>query len=167
MKKRIKKLFPVKIEALAYYLPKKPQVELMGQPFEIKIFTTDSLSGIKKIDLKLNKSNSCYAVFINNELAHTTWLFKNKLLTNQLGEKNVFTVGDSLTNEKFRGKGIYPYVLRYISMEAERPVIIYVDESNISSIKGIEKAGFIKKYSFSMLRLLGIKIWSNKYAAEN
>ena len=167
MKQLLKKLLPVKIKALVYYLPKSAQAELIEQSFEIKIFSVASLSGIKKIDSKLNKNDACYAVFIDNELAHTTWLFKNKLLTDQLGEKNVFTAGDSLTNEKFRGKGIYPYVLKFISREAEKPIVIYVDENNTSSIKGIEKAGFIKKYSFSMLRLLGIKIWLRKYATKN
>ena len=165
MSKLLKKLLPVKIKALVYFMPKESDINIDASLFEVKIFTGNYRSGIDKIDKRTNENNSCYTVFINSELAHVTWLFKNKLLTKQLGEKNAYTVGDSLTNEKYRGKGIYPFVLRTIAKATSKDIIIYVEPDNIASVRGIEKAGFKKKYSFSMIRFLGVKLWCTKHAA--
>ena len=57
----------------------------------------------------------------------------------------------------YRGKGIYPMVLRYISNSIgtdDTTFYMIVDAKNASSIRGVEKAGFkkcgvVKKMNFS------------------
>ena len=56
-----------------------------------------------------------------------------------------YEIGPCMTYPAFRGKGYYPMMLRYISstVGTEKTVFyMIVDEDNIASIKGIEKAGF-------------------------
>ena len=49
------------------------------------------------------------------------------------------------TNPEDRGHGYYPQLLRYIlSKYPDKDFYMIVDEVNIPSIKGIEKAGFVK-----------------------
>ena len=167
MKKLLRKLLQLKISAIAYFLPKQNGIKADDLPFDLRIFTVTNKSGIKKIDSKLSSNNECYAVFVDGELAHVTWLFKKKLLTKQLGEKNVNNAGDSFTSDQYRGKGIYTHVLKTIAERANKDIIIYVDADNFPSIKGIERAGFKKRYSFTIWRLLGVKIWSSKHADKN
>jgi hypothetical protein len=167
MKRLLRKLLQVKISAIAYFLPKQNGVKADDGFFDLRIFTVENKSGIKKIDNKLSSNNECYAVFVDGALAHVTWLFRKKLLTKQLGGKNVNSAGDSFTYNQYRGRGIYTHVLKTIAERANKDIIIYVDEDNFPSIKGIEKAGFKKRYSFTIWRLLGVKIWSRKYADKN
>ena len=61
--------------------------------------------------------------------------------------KGDLEIGPCYTYLTFRGKGIYPKVLSKIcAIRAcgEGSFYMIVDESNIPSIKGIEKAGFIQ-----------------------
>ena len=60
-------------------------------------------------------------------------------------QKNDYEIGPCKTDDNFRGRGIYPAVLKYItSLEEYRHSIFYmiVSQNNTPSIRGIEKAGF-------------------------
>ena len=60
---------------------------------------------------------------------------------------NDFEIGPCVTKDEYRGQGIYPRVLNYITSSfGEDGAVFYmiVEENNTSSIKGIEKAGFEK-----------------------
>lgn len=58
-------------------------------------------------------------------------------------ENNEWCIGPCNTSEAFRGRGIYPYVLCYIlNQNPERKFCMFIREENISSQKGVEKAGF-------------------------
>lgn len=166
MKKLIKKLSPKKISAIVYSFPRGATNDIPVMPFELKVFSENRKSGMPKMDKKLHSKNQCYAVVENGRIVHSTWLFENTLLTKQLGEYNVYTAGDSFTLEKYRGKGIYTNVLKAIVASCNKDIFIYVEPNNIASIKAIEKAGFCKRYSFIMIRFLGIKVWCRKYAIE-
>lgn len=49
---------------------------------------------------------------------------------------------DFQTREKYRGLGVYPLLIRYmVQMQPEPECLIYCYETNISSKRGIEKAG--------------------------
>ena len=48
------------------------------------------------------------------------------------------------TIEKERGHGYYPLLLKYIQSDVKKSLYMVVKESNTASIKGIEKAGFVK-----------------------
>lgn len=60
--------------------------------------------------------------------------------------KGAIHIGPCLTPQEFRGNGYYPLLLKYIvSKYGSRECYMFVREDNIASIKGIEKAGFIKR----------------------
>lgn len=49
------------------------------------------------------------------------------------------------TIPEVRGRGLYPLLLSFIqNVHKQKNLYMIVDESNLSSIKGIEKAGFIR-----------------------
>ena len=82
----------------------------------------------------------------NGELVHTSCVipkcYKFPFLDNE-----DYEIGPCVTYPKFRGKGVYPWMLKHIcSSIGDEKTVFYmiVDETNISSIKGIEKAGFVK-----------------------
>ena len=59
--------------------------------------------------------------------------------------KNSVEIGPCVTYPNFRGRGIYPAVLRYIRGSGwYQHYYMLVREDNISSIRGVEKAGFVK-----------------------
>src|SRR3954454_11571198 len=89
---------------------KLPELSLSSQ-YTLKVVDTNEKSGIRKIDRRKKNSNICYAVFDGDKLVHTSWIFKDKFVTKQLGFKSALTIGPCETVESHRGKGIYPMVL--------------------------------------------------------
>ena len=81
-----------------------------------------------------------------NDLVHTSYVvprcFKFPFLN-----KNDYEIGPCFTYPEYRGKGVYTNVLRSICQSVgNQDTVFYmiVDESNIASIKGIEKAEFTR-----------------------
>ena len=78
-------------------------------------------------------------------------------------KKSDLEIGPCYTCKEYRGKGIYPRVLKKIvasGLEGSRFFMI-VEESNLSSIKGIKKAGFkecghVKKQMFKIYRKINV-----------
>ena len=93
MKRVLKKLSFVRIHACVYLSNDHSRYHDFHFPFEYKIFDKETKSGIRKIDKKIKKDNKCFAVFNNEELVHTSWVFKRNLLAKQLKFKNVHIVG--------------------------------------------------------------------------
>lgn len=80
------------------------------------------------------------------ELAHTSYVIP-KCCKFPFLESSDYEIGPCMTCPKFRGKGYYPTMLRYIcSTVGSQKTTFYmiVDEENSASIKGIEKAGFTR-----------------------
>jgi CelD/BcsL family acetyltransferase involved in cellulose biosynthesis len=94
----------------------------------------------------------CYGTFIDNQLIHTSWVTDQKsVLVTEIGqslklEDGECCVFDCNTLAEFRGREAYSQTLRYISRIKKRSgyksAYIYTLSSNVSSIKGIENAGF-------------------------
>lgn len=86
-----------------------------------------------------------FYVVEDNKLIHYSYLipccFKFKFLND-----NDYEIGPCFTLNEFRGKGIYPTVLKKIitSVDAKSSLYMMVSSQNTSSIKGIEKAKFVK-----------------------
>ena len=77
----------------------------------------------------------------------------------KLIKKSGPTIGDCYTRPDYRGKSIFPFVLNYITKEIfaedkKKEVFMIVNQDNLSSIKGIEKAGFRKCASIQTKRWL-------------
>lgn len=71
---------------------------------------------------------------------------------------NDLEIGPCWTDEKYRGQGIYPYIIQQITKKdiEDRNWFMIVDKNNIASIKGMEKAGFEKVGQVKKTKLLGI-----------
>lgn len=59
--------------------------------------------------------------------------------------KTSVEIGPCVTYPNFRGRGIYPAVLRHIRASGwYKDYYMFISEDNTSSIRGVEKAGFVK-----------------------
>lgn len=93
--------------------------------------------------LTFGKTEIYFAEDRSGNLIHSAYViprnFKYPFLTN-----NEWCIGPCNTPENFRGKGIYPYVLRYIlKRNQDRDFCMFIREENISSQRGVVKAGFL------------------------
>lgn len=82
----------------------------------------------------------------NDKIIHTSYVVPKCLKFNFLN-KNDYAIGPCFTYPEYRGKGIYPNMLKVICQSCKNKDTVFymvVDEKNISSIKGIEKAGFVR-----------------------
>jgi hypothetical protein len=82
---------------------------------------------------------------LNNTLSAIAWLAEPK--TNDLppveGINNLKVIIDCFTAEEARGKGYYPVLINYLAkQQSNNTVVIYTNDWNIASQKGIVKAGF-------------------------
>lgn len=58
-------------------------------------------------------------------------------------KKNELCIGNCKTEPEFRGRGIYPYVIKQIMGNNPNTIFkMIIREDNISSINGVKKAGF-------------------------
>ena len=97
-----------------------------------------------------------YCYRLNGELVHTSYVIP-KCYKFPFMSKWDYEIGPCFTYPKFRGKGIYPQMLKYIcsSISTEKTVFyMIVDETNLPSIKGIEKAGFQRCGTIKVTRIL-------------
>jgi RimJ/RimL family protein N-acetyltransferase len=95
--------------------------------------------------IEYDQATQEYRIMDQDILVHRSRVFhSSRLLRNFHFEKPLITIGDCFTDDRYRGKGIYPYVLRKIAKQYAHTtqVFILVAPDNIPSIKGIEKAGF-------------------------
>lgn len=133
IKKMLKYLRIIPIDVFIYSMNKEAIVAFQDLHFPI-------------LREEISKHKKRFFVNIDHELAHESYLFKNVFLL-RLINKNGPTIGDCKTITKFKGKSIYPYVINKIAREEllennQKEVFIIVNSDNVSSIKGIEKAGF-------------------------
>jgi len=100
-----------------------------------------------KIEKSRIKNKWSYTIRESDKLIHVSYLYDNIFLL-KLVNKNGPVIGDCYTNKQYRGQSIYPQVINKIALETLKQgiqeVFIVVNQENISSIKGIEKAGFNK-----------------------
>ncbi len=104
-----------------------------------------------------NKYKIIYA-FLDKELVHYSYILTKNYKFPFMKKEDIF-IGPCYTMEKYRGKGIYPFILNYIC-ENKPPrgknIFIVTSENNISSQRGIIKANFTKIAEGYKTKLLGI-----------
>jgi predicted GNAT family N-acyltransferase len=137
----LKKLLPLKVDMLVFYFPgseqDSPKPEIDGN--------------------KLIQKGNEFQLLKNNDLIHRSRVFfKSNLLDNFNFSKPYVIIGDCFTDDRYRGRGIYPLVIRYLAdiYCKENQVYILVSPDNLSSIKGIEKAGFRFMANLQGIRIL-------------
>lgn len=85
-----------------------------------------------------------YDVLINNEIVSKAVLISKVPTYGFLPDKGIH-VCYCETIPEVRGRGYYPLLLRYIQNDMpENNLYMIVDVNNDASIKGIEKAGFVR-----------------------
>ncbi|PNQ72087.1 hypothetical protein C1T31_13355 [Hanstruepera neustonica] len=92
-----------------------------------------------------------------DQLVHESYVYKRVYLLKSIGKIGP-VIGDCFTSKAYRGQSIYPFVINSIAekllREDYQEVFVVVNQSNASSIKGIEKAGFCKFASIKATRWL-------------
>ena len=106
--------------------------------------------------------NDAFGVFVNDELAHVSWLVTadhDRLMSERevkLREGEA-EITHCYTAESFRGKGIYPLAVRSLCEHAStagiQRVFMATDPANTSSLRGIAKAGLKSAGQVFRLRL--------------
>lgn len=123
----------IPIDALIYVMKEDAVAD-----FPILNFTIESET--------VNANRKRFFIKEANKVVHESFLFEKLFILRLIGKTGP-TIGDCRTVEAFKGKSIYPFVINYIAREEilknhRKEVFIIVHPNNLSSIKGIEKAGF-------------------------
>ena len=86
-----------------------------------------------------------YYLSEDGKVVHTTYAI-GKCVKFPYMEEGSIRLGPCKTEEAFRGRGIYPKILTHILKSKEfdgTTITMVVKEDNFSSIRGVEKAGFV------------------------
>lgn len=117
----------------------------------------------KRTENAFSKGAEAFLAFNNGKIAHISWLFYPPIVREQLmilklkpSEAHIATC---YTTAAFRGMNIYPamlqHILRYAAEKRIERVYIASSPQNIASIRGIEKAGFLKVKTIKGFVLFG------------
>jgi len=112
--------------------------------------------------------NGCRLVLIcdKNNVAHITWysVSANSAVFDSIFSLNIYQetdfgfIGPCLTNREYRGKGLYPLglstALSNLGSFGKKRALISCRESNIPSLRGIAKSGFIPFRTIILVRFL-------------
>jgi hypothetical protein len=133
IKKLLKYCKVIPIDALIYVMKQDAVAD-----FPVLNFTIESET--------VNANRKRFFIKEANKVVHESFLFEKLFILRLIGKTGP-TIGDCRTVEAFKGKSIYPFVINYIAREEilknhRKEVFIIVHPNNLSSIKGIEKAGF-------------------------
>jgi len=152
--------------ALYYWHPKNGVINSIGGITFREIRYVDDLNLInykyEKSDYENRLLSGHLLFFLEEDSQALTYGWLNPSEEHILGELalkmelgyEVETLYDFHTFERYRGRGLYPFLLQKICSRNSKAKLIYAFPDNISSIKGIEKANF---------KLLGIIYGFNKY----
>ncbi|WP_223033952.1 hypothetical protein [Hanstruepera marina] len=143
--KLLKKIEIKDIDVFVYTLNKEAYRSLPEPEYDIEI---NNLSK-KKTQFKLLK---------NKQVVHRSNLFEKVFLLGLIKKKGP-VIGDCFTDEAFRGLSLYPKMIHFISKRCLfnqniKEVFIIVDTVNKPSIKGIEKAAYVKHAHINTKRWL-------------
>ena len=135
-------------DELLYSMDTNGQTYTINKEMSIERFSYNQSSGLERIDKRSTPFRECYLARIDGVVVHESWLFFDVLLPAQFGfDSDIPVIGECVTYPQFRGRNIYPQVLRYIVADLNqrkicKKVFILVSPLNKPSIRGIERAGF-------------------------
>lgn len=136
-------LRPRSIDLLLYSGEKRPHPVAPPQGLLIAKYTFELPSGDMTIDRRLSPRRTCYVASCNGSRVHESWIRYDVQLPQQFGYGCLPVIGDCVTRAEFRGKRIFPTVLQHILNDMDSPeAYILVSPDNVSSVRGIERAGF-------------------------
>ena len=92
--------------------------------------------------LASRSSYEIYVVRTDEAIVHTSYLLSKNVKFAFMGARDL-EIGPCWTHHQHRGRGIYPAILSRIRKDhPAKRLWIFCDEDNLSSRKGIERAGF-------------------------
>ena len=107
-----------------------------GGGFKLNLFWLFSTIGGK---------SKIYVCYDKNKPVHYSYVTE-KCMKFPFLKKDEIHIGPCYTAESHRGRGIYPAVLNEIIKNyKDKTAILIIDDKNNSSIKGAEKAGFVRQ----------------------
>ncbi len=121
----------------------------------------------KTFRAKLSPETHCYLARSGERIVHASWVTTAAVWTREVrryfkpprGDAYVFA---SFTRPEFRGRGIYPFVLRAISRRLDERGIarvwIGVIGDNPASLNAVLKAGFTDAFRISYRRRFGVLV---------
>lgn len=120
---------------------------------------------LEKFKHFLSKNQFGYFTLLNDIVVFRTWIFSNSRFTlvgrdfkYQLAANELFS-GWSLTTEKARGKGVFPYTLnQLIHLHPNKVISAYIDRNNIASLNGVKKTGFTVIRKIALITLWRLKV---------
>ena len=124
------------------FRPSIRKTRLKGEAKNIKV----SIVRIWFQIMTFGKAKLLCAVNKNGNVMHTSYVIP-KCFKFPFLNKNEYEIGPCNTIAEFRGQGIYPKVLNYITHTVgteDTKFYMIVDSENVSSVRGIEKAEFKK-----------------------
>lgn len=147
LKKLLRRLLPARLDEFLYEISAEEALKWENPDLEVRHHTIQNPTGVPSLDRRLSRLKECYIVTAEGQMAHLSWLHWSVRLPRQCGfDGSVPVIGDCYTSEQFRGKSIYPRVLRYIARDvasrAGTSVYVLVSPANLPSVRGLEKAGF-------------------------
>lgn len=98
-------------------------------------------------------------------LAHESTLYRITPLALYLGHFGK-VIGNCRTQENHRGKGLYGCMISYIVRNhCDKAPVLFVDDNNVSSIRGLQKIGFSITDRFRIVKkgFLGLYYSNEKY----
>lgn len=158
--KLLKNARPYSVDELLYEIVCRDALDLPDVNVAVSRHAAGQPTGFDWLDRRLSRG-VCYLVTIDRVPAHWSWLLAGVRLPGQCGfDRSAPVIGDCFTPPQFRGRGLYPQVLRYIARDVAlhgdaRRVYVLVDPQNRESIRGIEKAGYRRLARLRGTRLLG------------
>lgn len=130
---------------------------------------TDILSfqSERKLDIVLkamHKGDTGYLAYINGKCVHRSFIshgprcvLLHKFIPMEIGAGEIF-IHLCETDPEMRGKNIFAHVLSKIAVDFEgKKIWIAADEKNSSSLRSMEKAGFVPFEKRRIVVILGIK----------
>lgn len=114
-------------------------------------FDRSSYPGTENIEERLNQGAILFCLFVRQDLAHKSWVTtESKARIDPVAPRLDYLeqayIGDCVTKFTYRGLGLYPYVLsqicKFLRETEKKRVLITTLKGDISSIKGITRAGF-------------------------
>lgn len=140
------------------FIPKSPfSMFVPNEVVSFKLFVSRLL-----LFIMTNAKIMIYYLMDDDVLVHTSCVIPKCYKFPFLG-KDDFEIGPCYTNPQYRGKGIYPSVLRYITRSIgneNTSFYMIVNENNLASLRGVEKADFQKCGS------IRISKYTKKYLVE-
>lgn len=154
-----------------FFLYKHNEHHALSSPASVKIATKNNIADVltfqtfnklREFERFIENGDIGYLAYMDGWCVHRSWVQKypkqvelHFSLPYQLKENEMY-IHYCETFDDYRGKNIYPHVLSTITKDfSEYDVLINVEQNNIPSIKGIEKAGFKKYKTFKVIGILG------------